>query len=297
MSEREIQRASGSASSAPAGRRQADDAVDSLVRRRLLGLDFVDAESLDPVVEAIVARHVPGTRGQVNTVLTPNVDIMVQLDHDRSRSGIIWKMYRTSQFCLPDGQPIVLASRLLGRPLRARLTGSGLFAVLWPRLVAEERPIFVVASSEELASRLKAEYPPVSTSVPPMFPADDEATIEQIAESIIASGNLDGPHYVFLGLGHPKDALIADAVLRLWPIEYGRPPTILALGGSASMYVGITKRAPEWVQRIGMEWFYRFAQEPRRLFHRYFVRDTAFIGLVWREWWMRRQEPDLELEG
>jgi N-acetylglucosaminyldiphosphoundecaprenol N-acetyl-beta-D-mannosaminyltransferase len=277
--------------------RQAEQVFDSLVRRRLFDLDFVDAESLEPVIEALAARHVPADRGRSNTVLTPNVDIMVQLDGDQNRSGTIWQMYRNSQFCLPDGQPIVLASRLLGRPLRARLTGSGLFAELWPRLVAEERSIFVVAASDEVAARLKREYPSVLSTVAPMFAADDGATIEQLAKTIIASANADSPEYVFLGIGNPKDALIADSVLDLWPTEFGRPPTMLALGGSASMYVGITKRAPDWVQRIGMEWFYRFVQEPRRLFHRYFVRDTAFVGLVWREWRARRQAPDLELEG
>jgi N-acetylglucosaminyldiphosphoundecaprenol N-acetyl-beta-D-mannosaminyltransferase len=265
------------------------EVVDDLVRRRLFDLDFVDASSLDPVVEVLVARIGPPRRRQVSTVLTPNVDIMVQLDRDRSRSGPVWEMFRSSQFCLPDGQPIVLASRLLGRPLSARLTGSGLFPLLWPRLVDGGRSMHVVASSDEVANRLRAEYPPVTITVPPVFDAGDASAIERVANAIVTAAAPGSPEFVFLGVGHPKDALIARAVLRKWPEDFGRPPTLLALGGSAAMYVGVTRRAPEWVQRIGMEWFYRFVQEPRRLFRRYFVRDTAFLGLVWREWWAERR--------
>ncbi|MDH3294486.1 MAG: WecB/TagA/CpsF family glycosyltransferase, partial [Acidimicrobiia bacterium] len=199
---------------------RATEPVDSLRRRRLFGLEFVDAVGLDPVVEALAARHRPQRVDQVTTVLTPNVDIMVQLDRDRNRSGPVWRMFRSSQFCLPDGQPIVLASRLLGRPLRGRLTGSGLFALLWPRLVADGRTLFVVASSEAVADRLTAEYPSVGTTVPPIFDVSDRSAIEQVAKTILASATVGSPEFVFLGIGNPKDALIADAVLRMWPDEY-----------------------------------------------------------------------------
>ena len=266
--------------------------VDDLQRRPLFDLAFVDAADLGPVVDALIQRQQPYHEHHHSTVLTPNVDIMVQLDQNQERNGAIWNMFRSSQFCLPDGQPIVWASKVLGQPLSARLTGSGLFARIWPRLVAEERAIHLVASSEEVADRLKAEYPAVEVTVAPMFTVEDRSAIDQLAKSVIASAAPGRPEFVFLGIGNPKDALIADALLRQWPAEFGRPPTLLALGGAASMYVGITKRAPEWVQRIGMEWFFRFAQEPRRLFHRYFVRDTAFVGLVWREWRDQRRRTE-----
>ena len=50
------------------------------------------------------------------------------------------------------------------------------------------------------------------------------------------------------------------------------------------MLLGLKKQAPRWVQRAGLEWFFRFVQEPRRLFRRYFIDDVAFFPLVWREW-------------
>ena len=87
-----------------------------------------------------------------------------------------------------------------------------------------------------------------------------------------------------LGVGSPKDARVIGAVLDRWGPDLGPRPVMMGFGASFAMYLGLTKRAPAWVQRIGMEWFHRFLHEPRRLFHRYFVRDVGFIPIAWREW-------------
>lgn len=271
--------------------------VEELRRRRLFDLDFVDAPSLESVLSSLLERRPPADDSRMETVLTPNVDIMVHLTQPGAAGSVEWRMFQHSQYCLPDGQPIVLASRLLGRPLSSRLTGSGLFALLWPRLVTDRRSVFMVASSPVIVERLEHEYDELRSTVAPMFGADDVETIDGLAAAVIESARERALEYVILGIGNPKDARIAESILRLWPSTLGRPPTVLALGGSASMYVGITKRAPEWVQRIGMEWFYRFLQEPRRLFHRYFVRDVAFVRLVWRQWRADRRAGPAVLSG
>lgn len=258
--------------------------IDQLSRQRLFDLDFVDAESLEPVLSSLLQRRRPDDDSRMETVLTPNVDIMVHLTQPGAEESVEWRMFRQSQYCLPDGQPIVLASRLLGRRLGARLTGSGLFELLWPRLVTDGRSVFMVGSSAQVVARLEHEYADLRSTVAPMFKVDDVDTIDGLADTVIASAAGEPLDYVILGIGNPKDALIAESLLRRWPSRLGRPPTILALGGAASMYVGITKRAPAWVQRIGMEWFYRFLQEPRRLFNRYFIRDVRFVKIVWRHW-------------
>ena len=256
-----------------------------LRRRQVFGLSFVDAPSLAPVVDMLLHRPpLDNPDHQDDTVLTPNVDIMVQLTVPGANRTIDWRMYQRSRYCLPDGRPIVAASKILGAPLQARLTGSELFAVLWPRLVAGRRATMVVASSDQIAERLQSEYPDGRFLVAPMFDADDRSTVDQMAKHVIESADGGQLEYLLLGIGHPKDARISAAVLAHWNDDLGRPPTILGLGAASSMYVGIIKRAPQWVQRIGMEWFHRFLQEPRRLFRRYFVRDVAFFPLVWRLW-------------
>ncbi len=260
-----------------------DDVVitDDLERVELFGLQMVNAESLAPVIDELL----DGPRRDdkiLPLVLTPNVDIVVHLDEDPD--SIEAEMFRRAQYCLPDGQPVVLFSRIHGEPLRARLPGSGLFADLWPRLTAEKRPVVVVASSDDIADRLREEHPKAGFIVPPMFDADDPAQIDAIVSDILTSARAVRPDMVLVGIGNPKDARIIAALFDRWDQRLGPKPLAMGLGGSFAMYLGITKRAPDWIQRIGMEWFFRFAQEPRRLFHRYFVRDAAFLGIMKREW-------------
>ncbi|MEM8925128.1 MAG: WecB/TagA/CpsF family glycosyltransferase [Actinomycetota bacterium] len=261
--------------------------ADGVDRVRLFGLEFVDAPSLTPIVEQVLLGNVGDDRLPV--LVTPNVDIMVQLE--ASPGSVERRLFEAARFCLPDGQPLVLASGLVGRRLRSRLTGSGLFIDVWPRLVSEAMPVAVVASSSEVAERLRREHPKATFVVPPMFHADDAGAIEEIVDHLLADAVATRPELLLVGIGHPKDARIINSLLDRWPARLGPPPLCLGLGGSFAMYLGLKKRAPDWVQRVGMEWFYRFVQEPRRLFHRYFVRDRAFVGVVWREWRRRRIAP------
>lgn len=257
--------------------------VDGLRRQSLFGYDLVDAERLEQVVDAVMDHH--GDPDTLPVLLTPNVDIMVQLDEEPH--SVEADMFRRAQYVLPDGMPIVVASRLLGRRLAARLPGSGLFELLWPRLAAEGDPVVVLCSDQAIADRLEKDHGAARCIVPPMFDLTDDAERTAVIDALSHEVDESGARRVLLGLGHPKDATIAAELHDRWDARLGVDrsdrPLCLGLGGSFAMYVGLRRRAPEWVQRIGMEWFYRFAQEPRRLFHRYFVRDTAFLGILLRE--------------
>jgi N-acetylglucosaminyldiphosphoundecaprenol N-acetyl-beta-D-mannosaminyltransferase len=269
--------------------------IDGLHRQRLFGLDLVDSPALDAVVAAILDTKAPELRDPADgpvaeVVVTPNVDIVVSLDG--AAPPEVESLYRRARYVLPDGMPVVAASRWLGRPLASRLTGSGLFAELWPRVAAEQRRVAVLCSNESIAEDLGAEHATAEFVVPPFFDVADATHHAVIAKELFAAVDRSSAEFVFLGLGHPKDALITTGLLALCA-EAGRPaPLCLCLGGSFAMYVGQQRRAPMLVQRIGMEWFYRFAQEPRRLFRRYFVDDLAFFGIVWRErTQLRRRGP------
>ena len=89
--------------------------------------------------------------------------------------------------------------------------------------------------------------------------------------------------FVFVGISFPKQQRVALAVTDLLRDAGEHVPLFLLLGGSFEMYLGQVKRAPKWMQRFGLEWFFRFVQEPRRLFKRYFVTDTRFAWLCVRE--------------
>jgi N-acetylglucosaminyldiphosphoundecaprenol N-acetyl-beta-D-mannosaminyltransferase len=255
--------------------------ADDLARVELFGLPFVDAGSVE-----VIADHLLRTAGNVGgslapLVVTPNVDFLVNLGRpggDEVRSSI-----RRARWILPDGQPIVIASRLLRRPLSARLAGSSLFAVLWPRLADAGDPVLVVASSEEVARRLRAEHPGATIVVAPRLPADESEAFTSFARSSLSAVGADTPRFVISCIGHPRDLRLLSAILALWDGEEGTVPIAIGCGGAAEMHVGLRRRAPEWVQRMGMEWFFRFCQEPRRLFRRYFLDGLRFVPLVLSE--------------
>lgn len=259
--------------------------VASPPRVTLFGLPFVAASTVEEVAAAILADRQPAADGHVPMVVTPNVDIMVQLD--RPEWADQRRQWERARWVLPDGAPIVWASALLGRRLPARLTGSSLFAALWPVAVRSGRELLVVAPDEEVVTRLRREHPALRAVVPPRFDADDGEAIDGIVERCLEPGPAGLPDLVVFGLSNHKQAPLVDRLLARWPAD--DPPMVLCLGASLDMYVGLERRAPAWMQRWGLEWFFRFLQDPRGKFRRYFVDDPRFVAIVWREWRQARR--------
>lgn len=260
--------------------------TDDLTRVRVLGLDFIDAADVGIVADALLA-HRPRRRGDgpAPVLVTPNVDQMVKID--RGFDQVASDLVRSAQYVLADGQPIVWASRLLGRPLATRLPGSSLVEALWPRLVAAKVPVLVVASSEEIAGRVAADHPQAVVQVAPMLRAEQPAAVTAFADACLAAVDVERVRFVFVGLGFPSRERVIAELLERWPAA-APMPVFGAIGASFEMLYGLRRRAPNWVQRWGLEWLFRFVQEPRRLFRRYFVEDVAFFPLVWRAWRAQR---------
>ncbi len=257
----------------------------SLRRRRLFGLDFIDAPDVSPIAEELLAPPTVAAPWH-KVVVTPNVDHLVR--RRRGLPAAVDAVIEHARWVLPDGQPIVAVSRWLGAPLSARLPGSTLVAELWPRLLATGRSVLVVASSPAIAERIASEAPDVTVVVAPMLDPCDPAGIEAFADTCVAAHPGERPEFVFVTLGLVKQELVIDALLRRWPADAGASPVLLAVGASFEMYYGLKARAPQWLQRAGLEWAFRFVQEPRRLFRRYFIDDVEFIWLVREERRARR---------
>ena len=250
-----------------------------IVRREFLGMDMVDAPNLQGVIEALEARAWRSEPERLPVVVTPNVDIVVQLDSIDDAQ--ILRQFSEGWCVLPDGQPLIALSKRCGVPLTSRLAGSSLVDELWPRLADAQTPVLVLAANETLACALRQENAAASIVVPPMFDGEDESQVDDVAKSAIAAMGTDRADFVFVGIGFPKSSKLVCALLEQWP-EQDQLPILLGVGGSFEMYLGERRRAPIWIQKAGLEWFFRFAQEPRRLFHRYFVRDSQFVRIAVR---------------
>jgi N-acetylglucosaminyldiphosphoundecaprenol N-acetyl-beta-D-mannosaminyltransferase len=249
------------------------------LNRPLFGFDFENEHDLSSIVERVLGPQPADDR--LPFVVTPNVDYIVRLREPGLAD--LAKALPRARYVLPDGQPIVWTSRLVKPSLKSRLPGSSMFPVVWKRVVADQRRALIVAANEETAAQLRRELPDVGVVVPPHFDAADRRQLGEVVQDCLQVMDAVEPEFVFFGIGFPKQqrvALALEAELR----RTGRPmPVFLLLGGSFEMYLGTTRRAPGWMQRAGLEWFFRFLMEPKRLFRRYFVTDTRFALLFARE--------------
>jgi N-acetylglucosaminyldiphosphoundecaprenol N-acetyl-beta-D-mannosaminyltransferase len=251
-------------------------------RRRLFRLDFIDLHELAPLVDELADYECQPAHGPRRpVVVTPNVDHLVKLD--AGIDAVAAQLAEHAAYVLPDGQPVVWASRWLRRPLGSRLAGSTLVGELWPRLAAQQSRVVVVASSAEIARRVEADNPQARALVAPQVSLSERSALDQLVDQCAEMCRDHQATHLFVTLGFPKQCNVIDGVLRELEGSGGPLPLCLAVGASFDMHFGLVRRAPEWMQRTGLEWFYRFLQEPRRLFRRYFVDDLRFVGLVRRE--------------
>lgn len=220
-------------------------------------------------------------------VCTGNLDHLVTLKQDAEFQAV----YRNSDLTLADGKPVVLLSRLAAtaaRPaLKERVTGSDLF---WELARASEVTgvrLFFLGGAPCAANLAKdavlRRYPGAQICGTYCPPFETFATAEEqnhIREKVHAAH----PDILLVGFGAPKQEKWIAANKDMLGV-----PVAIGVGGSFEMAGGVVKRAPAWMQEWGLEWTYRFLQEPTRLWHRYFVRDLPFfVALVWHTLAARR---------
>jgi N-acetylglucosaminyldiphosphoundecaprenol N-acetyl-beta-D-mannosaminyltransferase len=186
------------------------------------------------------------------------------------------EILRSAQLVSADGQSIVWASRLLGERLPERVAGIDLMFRLLEIAEAEDfRVYFLGARVEVLASalgRLRDLYPRlvIAGAHHGYFAADDNALIcERINEA--------NPDVLFVAMSSPRKEYWVEESRSLLDV-----PLIVGVGGALDVVAGVVARAPAWMQRTGLEWFFRFVQEPRRMWRRYLFMNTRFVALVAR---------------
>jgi len=213
--------------------------------------------------------------GKCRYVVTPNLDHIVLLQHHVA----LRQAYGDAALVLADGWPIVFASRLLGRPLPERVAGSDLV----PALFSTQRSlrVFLLGAApgvaELAAEKIHGRWPSVSvvdTYSPPLgfenLPEENEFILERLGQA--------RPDLLVVGLGAPKQEMWVHAHLPRISAS-----AALCVGATIDFLAGHRRRAPRWMQRVGLEWFYRMIKEPRRLAGRYAYDACVFPRLLWKE--------------
>jgi N-acetylglucosaminyldiphosphoundecaprenol N-acetyl-beta-D-mannosaminyltransferase len=242
---------------------------------RLLGVDFA-ALGFEEVVDWLAARPAKAPFGYV---VTPNSDHLNRL---ASRPELE-PLYEGAALRLLD-------SRVVGRLARAfRLAtppvvpGSDLTAALFDRVIAPDDPIAVLGGSPEVAAALADRYglTRLAHHNPPMGFDRDLAALEAALRFLEAHP----ARFVFLGVGSPRQEIVAAALVRR-----GRATGIgLCIGASLLFLTGADRRAPMPIQKAGLEWAWRLAGDPRRLARRYLVDSPPVILSLWREARLRKR--------
>lgn len=177
-----------------------------------------------------------------------------------------------------DGQAVVWASKVLGKPLKERVAGIDLMVNLVELAYLKKYKVFFFGAKEEVVKEVVAKYSnQYSSDIVAgyrngYFKKEDEKNIAtEIANS--------GANILFVAISSPtKENFLYENKKLLQKVNF-----VMGVGGSFDVVAGKVKRAPLWMQKIGMEWFYRFMQEPSRMWKRYLVGNTKFIMLVLKE--------------
>lgn len=211
--------------------------------------------------------------GKPHQHVVVNVDKLVKASRDAGLRQII----NECALINADGMPVVWASRLLGKGLKERVAGVDLFEALMSRASQRGWRVFLLGAREEVVSGVRHLY---QNKYPGLQfagcrngywkPDEEREVVEQIK-----AANAD---LLFVAISSPKK----EQFLGKYQEEM-KIPFAMGVGGTFDVAVGKVKRAPLWMQKAGLEWFYRFLQEPRRMFRRYFIDDMAFFGLLTKE--------------
>lgn len=246
----------------------------------------IDALRMPEAIQQLLtwAREPDGT---CHYVVTPNVDHAVMFQQHAGLRGA----YADASLVLADGFPVLMAARLLRRPIPERVPGSDLVPALLETaaleflLAGEEaKPlrVFLLGAGPGVADRaagaIHHRYPGVNvvgTFSPPLGFENDDRTNQEILDGIAAAK----PDLLIVGLGAPKQ--------ELWVHRHRdqiAAPVALCVGATIDFLAGEKPRAPVWMRRAGLEWLHRLLSEPRRLAKRYLRDAWIFPRLVWREW-------------
>ena len=221
------------------------------------------AETLDRC-EQFIRTRVP------HQVVVVNVAKLVKAKRDQTLRRII----NNADLVGADGVPLVWISKYLGDSIPGRVNGTDLMEELVKLSAEKGYSIYFLGARAEVVREVvriySEKYPELKVAGyrDGYFRPEEEG---KVADEIRATG----ADIIFLAFGSPKkEMFVGQHMYRL------NVPVVHGVGGSFDVIAGVTRRAPVWMQKWGLEWFYRFLQEPRRMWKRYLFTNTGFALLV-----------------
>lgn len=230
----------------------------------------IDVDETVRIIDNLIANK------KKSYIVAVNVDVVIKIEKDI----YLKKITDEAEITLVDGKPLVWISKFHKMPVKTKVSGSDLVPVLCNRAAEKGYSIFIIGGKEGIADkakkRLEEKLPDikvVGTYSPPLGFEHDTEELKKI-NSMISDA---APDILVACFGCPKQ--------EKWIYEnYKKYDAIVSIcaGATVDFLAGNVSRAPKWMSEHGLEWFYRFIQEPKRLFKRYFVEDMKILQLVWK---------------
>lgn len=230
---------------------------------------YVNAISLDETVEQVEEIIKAGVPTQHVVINASKVNLM-------QKDAKLRKIVNQCPLINADGASIVWAAKILGIPLKERVTGIDLFLRLIEVAHEKKYKIYLFGAKEEVVVKVKhlfeKKYPNlqiVGYRNGYFTEADEPEIVRDMAES--------KADMMFVAFSSPKKEYWVNKYINKINI-----PFVMGVGGSFDVVAGVTDRAPLWMQNHGLEWFYRFIQEPRRMWKRYMIGNAKFVLLTFK---------------
>lgn len=230
----------------------------------------IDVDETVQIIDNLIADK------KKSYIVAVNVDVVMKIEKDL----YLKKITDEAEITLVDGKPLVWISKFHKMPVKTKVSGSDLVPVLCNRAAEKGYSIFIIGGKEGIADkakkRLEEKLPNikvVGTYSPPLGFEHDTEELKKINRMISCAA----PDILVACFGCPKQ--------EKWIYEnYKKYDAIVSIcaGATVDFLAGNVSRAPKWMSEHGLEWFYRFIQEPKRLFKRYFVEDMKILQLVWK---------------
>ena len=232
---------------------------------------YVNNVNMDEAIQAIEDMIASEKKSYIVAI---NVDVVMKIENDSYLKEITDK----ADMVLVDGKPLEWIAKWHKRPIKAKISGSDLVPILCKRAAEKGYSIYIIGGKEGIAEKakqnLERDLPGiriVGTYAPPFGFEKYEKELNRINEMISSAH----PDILIACFGCPKqEKWIYENISK-----YDAKVSVCA-GATVDFLAGNVNRAPRWMSEHGLEWFYRFLQEPKRMFKRYFVDDVKIVGLI-----------------
>jgi exopolysaccharide biosynthesis WecB/TagA/CpsF family protein len=244
-----------------------------------LGSLIVDALSQDEVITQIKSKILKSV--EPNIMVTPNAGHLTNIFDSPELSQI----YSTAELSLIDGWPIALAAKNASKLKITRVTGSDLLPELFSQLIKDVRVGIVGGNDESLIRQsLETRFPNLNIQIIDTSQWTNSVyDIRRLRELV----QYNALSIVLLCLGHPKQELLAKE-LKNYDWAGSRPDWIMCVGATIDFLTGEQKRAPRFIQKFGLEWFFRLVTNPKKFTHRYLNAVIPSLKLIFKSFGMRK---------